>query len=71
MRLFFASMLVLSFGLYATYDKFVKGAAAPEDQAEKLKVQKKKFGEEIDELEKRLGKAATLAEQKGIRAEAR
>ena len=53
MRLFFASMLALSVGLYATYDKFVKGAA-PEDQAEKLMVQKKKFREEFEELEKRI-----------------
>lgn len=71
MRLFFASMLALSVGLYATYDKFVKGAAAPEDQAEKLKVQKKKFREEFEELEKRIEKATTQAEKRGIIAEAR
>ena len=71
MRLFFASMLALSLGLYVTYDKFVKGAAAPEDQAEKLKAQKKKFGEEFDELLKRFEKAATQADKKGIQAEAR
>ena len=70
MRLFCAAMLALSIGLYATYDQFVKGAP-PEDQAEKLKAQKKKFGEEIDDLLKRFEKAATLADKKGIQAEAR
>ena len=70
MRLFCAAMLALSIGLYATYDQFVKGAA-PEDQAEKLKAQKKKFGEEFDDLLKRFEKAATLADKKGIQAEAR
>lgn len=69
MRVFIAAMLVVSLGLYLTYDKFVKGAA--ESQAEKLKTQKTKFGEEYDELVKRIQKASTQAEQKGIIAEAR
>ena len=64
-------MLALSIGLYFAYTTFVKGAAKPEDQAEQLKTQKKKFGEEFDELIKRFEKAATVADKKGIQAEAR
>src|SRR6476660_4571386 len=71
MRLFMAGMLIVSLGLYLTYDKFVKGAAKPEGQAEKLKAQKTKFGEEFDELIKRFEKASTTAEKKGIQGEAR
>ena len=70
MRVFCAAMLVLSVGLYATYDRFVKGAVA-DDEAAKLKEQKRKFGEELDELTKRFEKASTPAEQKGIKAEGR
>lgn len=66
MRVFCAAMLVLSVGLYATYDRFVKAADEP---ADKLKEQKKKFNEEFDELIKRFEKASTAAEQKGILAE--
>ena len=77
MRLFIAAMLVLSLGLYLACapgpgaDRNPEPPAKPEDQAEQLKTQKKKFGEEFDELIKRFEKAATVADKKGIQAEAR
>jgi thiol-disulfide isomerase/thioredoxin len=70
MRLFCAAALVLSIGLYVTWDRYVKGAAA-EDTAAKLKEQKNKFSEEFDEIAKRFEAAETQAQKKGIKAEAR
>src|SRR5438067_9258723 len=71
MRLFCAAMLALSLGVYFTYDRFVKGAAKPEEQAAKLKEQKRKFADEFDDLIKRFEKASTAAEKKGIQGEAK
>ena len=70
MRIFCAAMLTLSVGLYVAYDRTVTAAVA-EDPAAKLKEQKTKFNDEFDDLIKRLEKATTSAEQKGIKAEAR
>ncbi|HEY3789622.1 MAG TPA: TlpA disulfide reductase family protein, partial [Urbifossiella sp.] len=73
MRLFIGAMLAASLGLYITYDRYV-GAddkAKAESQADKLKAQKTKFGEEFDELIQRFQKAGTIAEKKGIQAEAK
>jgi thiol-disulfide isomerase/thioredoxin len=69
MRAFCAAMLALSVGLYFAYDRS-QGAVA-DDAAAKLKEQKAKFNEEFDELVKRLEKAATDAEKKGIVDEAK
>lgn len=69
MRAFCAAMLALSVGLYFAYDRS-QGAVA-DDAAAKLKEQKAKFNEEFDELVKRLEKATTAAEKKGIVDEAK
>lgn len=68
MRVFCAAMLVLSVGLYATYDRFVKGATA-DTPSDRLKELTKRFNDESDELVKRFEKASTAAEQKGVLAE--
>jgi thiol-disulfide isomerase/thioredoxin len=62
-------MLALSLGLYFTYER--TSAAVADDPAAKLKEQKAKFTEEFDELLKRFEKAATVADKKGIQAEAK
>ena len=69
MRVFCAAMLALSLGLYFTYER--TSAAVADDPAAKLKEQKAKFTEEFDELLKRFEKAATVADKKGIQAEAK
>jgi len=71
MRMFCAAMLALSIGLYAVYNRDVPNAAAADDSAAKLKELKTKFGEEFDDLIKRFEKAGTVAEKKGIQAEAK